>query len=145
MSKWISNHWIPLKSGCFSLVLSYALFSCLSVFQTFTQSESRIYRLSDCQNFRPSTCTTVRLSKCPTVRPHNCKAVSVSVRLTCGGPLTSPEIDVDYTNFLVLLPKSISLLFSRLWKPKTMKFILDKINNTYNLVCQSEFPIIKSL
>ena len=86
----------------------------LSAFHTFTQSESRIYRLSDCQTFRPSTSKTVRLSEYPTFRPHKCQAVSVSFRLTLGGPPTSTEMDIASTNFLVLLPKSIPLLFSRL-------------------------------
>ena len=37
---------------------TYSLLAC----QTFTQSVSWIYRLSDCQTFRPSTCKTIRLS-----------------------------------------------------------------------------------
>ena len=91
---------------------TYSLSEC----QTFTQSESRIYKLSDCQTVRPSTCKTVRLSECPTVRLHNCQAVSVSFRLTWGGPPTSTKIDVASTNFKVLLPKSIPMLFIRSWK-----------------------------
>ena len=63
---------------------------------SFSDFHSRIYRLSDYQTFRPSNYQNTRMSECPTVRPNYFQAVSVSFRLTWGGPLTSTNVDVAF-------------------------------------------------